>query len=226
MPRQVMEFAVDERHQLPKGLFVAAPRLGSAAGRKLAREPPPFFDLPALLILTSSKKTLSKTEQAARQILRKAAIDTECVGCPKEREEEGRYPACRAPGNAGDVVLSIVPESMEGWDVPPEALGLTLPSGDARPARHANVFYRRVGEAARRNGRVLLFTLLRHVMVHEIGHLLLGPATHLPHGIMRPRWQPRDMQEMEIGSLVFPSLQARDLSARVQERTMIEPSVY
>jgi hypothetical protein len=172
-----------------------------------------------------SGKSLAKAEAEAQHILRRAGIETEWLACPKNREEEDRYPACQKPIGPADVILQIVPRTMEGYEVGPKAFGFALPSGNGGPAMHAYVFFRRVEQAARENNKISLATLLSYVMVHEIGHLLLGPAMHSPLGIMRAHWQPEEFRDMESGRLIFPSQQARVLQARVEERAKSETVV-
>ena len=168
-----------------------------------------------------SDKTLSNAELTARRIFRRAGVETEWIGCPKDRREEPRYTACQTPPSAADMVLSVVPQSMEGYEVPQKAFGFALPSGDDRPARHAYVFYRRVEQVIRQSDKVSLATLLGYVMVHETTHLLLGPSMHLDRGIMRPHWAPQDLREMESGALAFPPKQARLLRVKASERATL-----
>lgn len=58
-------------------------------------------------------------------------------------------------------------------------VGLAPPSGT-----WAQVFYRRVS-AAVADRQVPISVVLAHVISHELGHLLLPPASHAPFGIMR-----------------------------------------
>ena len=51
----------------------------------------------------------------------------------------------------------------------------------------ATVYVDRVERLAR-GSESDLGTLLGRAMAHEIGHLLMGRATHAAHGLMRPRW--------------------------------------
>lgn len=104
---------------------------------------------------------------------------------------------------------------MEGYAVGQNAFGFALPRTGRSPAGLAYVFGSRVEGAARRHGRVRMPTLLAHVIVHEIRHLLFGPGMHFDRGIMKPRWTSNDLREMEAGRLVFPSDQARLLRSRV-----------
>ncbi len=173
-----------------------------------------------------SNATLSKAESAAQRIFHKAGIDSEWIGCPKDAGEWSRYPACSGPGRAEDVILKLVPDAVEGFGVRRLVLGLAIVTADGRPANHAFVFFLRVKEAARQHGKIPLDTLLGYVMVHEIAHVLLGADMHFPSGIMRPRWQPEDFREMEIGRLVFPPRQARAMRTRVLERALTEEAAH
>jgi Zn-dependent peptidase ImmA (M78 family) len=50
--------------------------------------------------------------------------------------------------------------------------------------------------------------VLRHVMAHELGHLLLGSNAHAEIGIMRPRWFGQQLRAVERGALFFSPEQA------------------
>jgi len=65
--------------------------------------------------------------------------------------------------------------------------------------------------------------LLGYVVVHELGHLLLGKDSHSPQGVMRPVWQFDDLQQAARGRLGFTSgqverMRARYLSASLDRR--------
>jgi len=68
--------------------------------------------------------------------------------------------------------------------------------------------------------------LLGYVIVHELGHLLLGKNSHSPEGVMRPVWQFEDLKKAARGTLLFTSsqverMQARYLSASLQRSTAV-----
>ena len=46
-------------------------------------------------------------------------------------------------------------------------------------------------------------TLLGHVLVHEITHLLQGISRHSDQGVMKPHWSPADFRAMNSGPLPF-----------------------
>ncbi len=164
-------------------------------------------------------QTLREGMAEARRIFEKAGIETEWFECPLE----GRYASCEKPVTPSDVTIRIVPRSMEGYPVPSWAFGFALPSGAGRPASHAYVFSQRVTETSRRGG-FTPFRLFGHVMAHEVSHLLLGADAHSPRGLMRGRWEKRELMQAERGELVFTRGEATLLRSRVRERLANAPA--
>lgn len=160
-----------------------------------------------------SDNTILKAEALAGQIFRKAGVETDWVHCPTERGQEDRFPGCRKPKTESDIILHVIPQSMENQRFSGDAFGFSLPASGGRPAQHAYVFFHRVQQTAIRSKgsshSVCREVLLAHVVAHEIGHLLLGPDQHSDRGIMKPRWKAEDLREMETGSLVFAAGQAK-----------------
>jgi len=56
------------------------------------------------------------------------------------------------------------------------------------------------------------------MIAHEIGHLLLGPNSHSPSGIMQARWEAEQVQQLLKGALVFDKRQAARIQEEVQRR--------
>lgn len=61
--------------------------------------------------------------------------------------------------------------------------------------------------------------ILACVIAHEIGHLLLGPDSHSPTGIMKGKWSKEDLQGAGWGRLVFTPKQAELIRAAVRARS-------
>jgi hypothetical protein len=61
--------------------------------------------------------------------------------------------------------------------------------------------------------------ILGCMIAHEIGHLLLGPNSHSPSGVMQPRWEAKQVQQVLKGALVFNKQQAALIRLEVQRRT-------
>jgi hypothetical protein len=53
--------------------------------------------------------------------------------------------------------------------------------------------------------------LLGVVMAHEIGHLLLPPGSHVEYGLMRGRWDYRDIRDLNRLDLDFSAAQAEQI---------------
>jgi hypothetical protein len=159
-----------------------------------------------------SDNTLPKAEETAGTLLRRAGIQVEWLRCP----------GCKKPLGSGDVILHLVPRSLDFQGLKPEAFGFALDGTGGEPALHAYIFIDRAEKAVLASSRtsrpVSLTTLVAYVMVHEIGHLILGPNSHSARGIMRPRWLAADLQEMEMGRFDFPPDQATNLLSRLEAR--------
>jgi hypothetical protein len=78
----------------------------------------------------------------------------------------------------------------------PGALAYALPFEGA----HITVFFDRIEKRPHPS------TLLAHVMVHEISHLLQGISRHSDAGVMKARWTVGDFAEMRIRPLPFTQL--------------------
>ena len=64
----------------------------------------------------------------------------------------------------------------------------------------------------------MLDQLLGHAIAHEIGHLLLNSSAHSPAGIMRARWNTKDLLRAARGDLLFNALQAESMRGEVLRR--------
>ena len=75
------------------------------------------------------------------------------------------------------------------------------------------VFYDRVEEQSQ--SLELQAILLGHIIAHELGHLLLGPTSHSPKGIMCAVWRPKEMRNAAQGVLMFTPEQSKLLRAKL-----------
>ena len=56
--------------------------------------------------------------------------------------------------------------------------------------------------------------LLGYVVVHELGHLLLGLDSHSADGVMRAKWDFAALQQVARGTLIFSANEAERMKAR------------
>ena|ERR1035438_5962175 len=68
-------------------------------------------------------------------------------------------------------------------------------------AVHVIVLFDRIQRKA--NDPAHLYTLLAHVMTHEITHLLQGISRHSATGVMKARWGAKDVANMANNPLPF-----------------------
>jgi hypothetical protein len=100
-----------------------------------------------------------------------------------------------------------------------ETLGYALtPCDEIATSCTIYVLFFRVSELAQRFN-ILPARLLGHVLVHEIGHMLLG-VNHSPKGIMRGGWGRNEMKIIEVGILDFSTEQAAQLRATLLRRAV------
>jgi len=61
-------------------------------------------------------------------------------------------------------------------------------------------------------------SMLSVALVHEIGHLLLGPGAHAPTGIMQAQWKREDLERAMKGLLLFRSEEIEKMSSNAMSR--------
>jgi hypothetical protein len=97
-----------------------------------------------------------------------------------------------------------------------EVFGMAFLSAEGAGC-YSDVFYDRVTELqiAWNFG---LSEILGSVMAHELGHLLLGSASHAAMGIMRARWQAEELHRAARGNLLFTTEQSDQMRAKLKAR--------
>lgn len=161
---------------------------------------------------------LLRSEREAAAIFRQAGVETTWVDCPLSEPELERIPTCQRPMSRADFVLRIRSSAMtQEATAHDDALGSArecLPDGIGCSAE---IFNERVADWSR-GGDIAAYQLLGHVIAHELGHLLLGPDSHSPTGLMRAAWDPKEIKLMARGYLPFTAKQRRRLRVEVLQR--------
>jgi len=164
---------------------------------------------------------LNRAREVTTAILRESEVETTWVDCPLTRGEFESYPACQTlPGTTDFIIKILTAEAANRFCTHREALGQALECARGQAGCSAYVFYRDVVKLAR-EGDAAEDQLLGHVLAHEIGHLLLGPNSHTPDGIMRAHWTERDLQTIARTYLVFSEQQSRRIREEVLERNSV-----
>jgi hypothetical protein len=156
---------------------------------------------------------LAAAERKAGGVLHEAGIDAKWLECPLAGAQVDPEPH---PGPA-DFFLTVIRKVMRERRSEQEALGFALgfalPCSQGKTGCMAYIFYWRI-ETLAANGDAGLSDILGHAMVHEIGHLLLGPG-HSRVGIMRAEWTREDLASAARNQLSFTSQQMDLLRASV-----------
>jgi hypothetical protein len=127
------------------------------------------------------KAALRTALDVAGQALRPADVDVTWLTC--STSSGGR---CTVPLGRGELMVRLVRSTAQSPSDDDE-LGTALVDPATGTGVLATVYVDRVERLAR-GSEGDLGTLLGRAMAHEIGHLLMGRASHAVHGLMRPRW--------------------------------------
>jgi hypothetical protein len=111
------------------------------------------------------------------------------AGVQLEWHAEGKF--CQ--GNLDAMVVSFMTSTPKAFH--PGALAYAMPYEGV----HIEVFYYRIAQS----DPDLVPSLMAHVMVHEITHILQGIDRHSTSGIMKALWTSSDYTQMKRGQLWF-----------------------
>ena len=169
-----------------------------------------------------ARSTLVQAEGKATAILNEAGLEAAWVDCPATPAEFKSYPACQSPLGTTDFAVKLVTaDAPDRFHSQHETMGRAMPCARDQAGCSAYVFYRKVLEVAA-DGIADSSQVLSHAMVHEIGHLLLGPNSHTPQGIMRGRWQRQDLETIAKGHLAFTELQSEHIREEMRQRSAVQ----
>ena len=157
------------------------------------------------------------TLAAATMILEAAGLDVQWVACDAsfgQREDD----PCVAPLTANELAVRFVRLPFSGEHTDYVALGYSLVDTRRRTGSLATVYVDRVVLLAGAC-RIEVPTLLGRAIAHEVGHLLLGTATHAPAGLMRAIWSQAALRHERPGDWVFTARDAQGMRDAVRTRT-------
>lgn len=153
------------------------------------------------------RAVLSSAQAESAYLLGLAGVQVEWLECIPE-QSLGR--GCEVPG-PNDIILRILPHStIQG------AFGADI-LGRAIGVRYADLYDADITRTAldRNVPREQVYAM---AMMHELGHLLLGPGAHTPAGLMRARWDAADFDAASKRRLRFTPRQCQVIRAAVALR--------
>jgi len=151
-----------------------------------------------------SDGVLRKAKRQSDRIFSGVGIETSWLDCPISPELIPLNRSCSARPGPEDLILKLLPKSMsKKYGFKTGIFGFALV-----PGHTINLFFARVLDLAYYGNvgadfRDAQAIILGHMIVHEIGHSLLGPNSHAASGVMDFPWDKRVLTNMERGRLKF-----------------------
>jgi len=163
----------------------------------------------------ASPAILARAEREAGRIMGEAGLRAVWLECPTGPSTAEPNAPCQKAAEATDIRLRVLaaPVQNEPEDT---VFGFTI-----HPVL-ATVYYEYAVRRAKSDYAAFeIPIILGCVISHELGHLLLGSNGHSGAGIMRPRWEPRHVRQLMMGTLRFTTEQS--MLMRAQARTRMRP---
>jgi hypothetical protein len=163
------------------------------------------------------RNDLREAEAVAGQVFKRVAVDISWLDVPDPflgppaLDYSNNPPAPCLHEMGVKIVRSTPPGTAPG------VLAMTLPR--SRGALQIVVYWERVQEYQQLNHLANLLcpniaTVLGYVLVHEVGHVLLGSTEHSESGIMRAHWGLPELQKMVWGRFTLAKTESTTIYRR------------
>jgi hypothetical protein len=179
-------------------------------------DPSPTITVQIYNYSQASPAILTKAEREADRILSEAGLRIVWLECPVEPSAAGSQGPCQKAPEATDIRLRVLAAPVQN-KFQDTVFGFTV-----HPVL-ASVYY----EYALRRGKsddaeFEIPIILGCAIAHELGHLLLGTNSHSGEGIMQPRWEPNQVRQLMMGTLLFTTEQAKLMREQAQMRSRLQ----
>ena len=178
-------------------------------------------DSPAITVLVhnysqASPAILARAEREAGRIMGVAGLRAVWLECPTGPSTADPNALCQKAAQATDIRLRVLTAPVQ-TKYEDTVFGFTV-----HPVL-ATVYYEPTVRRARSdNAEFEIPIILGCVIAHELGHLLLGSNGHSGAGIMRPRWEPRHVRQLMMGTLLFTTEQSMLMQAQARTRMRLQ----
>jgi hypothetical protein len=153
---------------------------------------------------------LLQAESEASRIFRQSGLELRWLNCSPPQLFKQNPLECTTADFPQHLQLRIARHSLNLNEF---AMGISYLSADGTGC-YANLFYDRA-QLIHETSQVSVATILGHGIAHELGHLLLGTNSHSAAGIMRARWQSADLASASKGTLLFSTLESREMRKKL-----------
>jgi hypothetical protein len=165
--------------------------------------------------------TLAAAEAEARRIFNATGVDLVWLACFEVggQSRSGSNQDCAGQFEGTTVVLRILPSSP-----PAKAAVPDVSFGVAVGSSVASVFYGRITDLTHdfRGDDSEVPVFLGIAITHELGHLLLGQASHSPTGVMCASWDWSRLHSALTGHVFFTAQQSKQIRKEVLARTITQ----
>lgn len=162
---------------------------------------PPREEQITVLVYNRSQtedRTLIEGERLAQRLFHQAGVSTIWLSCSLPGPAKSQ---CRHPRVSQTTLVLTVVRHWSGQANNPHRLGLALE--DLRGSGgYCYIFQDSLDELVEET-HLNPPRLLGYAMAHEIGHLLKGPHSHAPSGIMSAYWNTNEVEAIRLGALQF-----------------------
>jgi len=163
----------------------------------------------------ASPTILARAEREAGRIIGEAGLRTLWLECPTGPSTADPNVLCQRAAEATDIRLRVLAAPVQKYE--DTVFGFTV-----HPVL-ATVYYEyAVRRAKSDHAEFEIPIILGCVISHELGHLLLGSNGHSGAGIMRPRWEPRHVRQLLMGTVRFTTEQAMLMRAQARTRMRVQ----
>jgi hypothetical protein len=202
------------RCRIALGLIVAASLNCCAALPARSEESIPAIRVRVFNYTAATPSTVVAAERGAEQILRDTGVRMIWLDCRVGVSSDNPSDPCRQPLAPNEVLLRVLSDRKRNG-IPDDAFGFAV------PPILASVYYEHVRFLAARTGSSVA-SILACVMVHELGHLLLGSGSHSEIGVMKGKWGSNEMRQIAWGGFHFTPQQSRLIRGEAQVRMLRE----
>jgi hypothetical protein len=173
-------------------------------------EPNPTMRVRVLNYTQATPSTVAQAEREAARIFDEAGLKTVWLDCPLGEAKDVPQDPCQEPLEANEIMVRVLSDkTRHGYQ--DNAFGFAV------APLLASVYYEHAERLARiDDAKFEVPIILGCVMVHEIGHLLLGQNSHSDSGIMQSRWERKQVRQIMMGALAFTGQQSKRILAEVQ----------
>jgi hypothetical protein len=154
-----------------------------------------------------SAKTVLQARDRVTDIFRQAGVVTKWYDCSAKTAS---VPDCSESLESDAISVRILRDT---GTIREGILGAAF-LGDDGHGQYTDIFFDRIRRLSE-DSEVSLPDLFGYVVVHEIGHLLLGPKAHTWLGIMKAKWRRDQLEMMERGEVGFSDKESKMIRERI-----------